>query len=42
MSHIAVVYYSGYGHTKRMAEAVADGANAQLYAINAEVNLSES
>ncbi len=42
MSHVAVVYYSGYGHTKRMAEAVADGANAQLYAIDAEGNLSES
>jgi flavodoxin len=29
MSHIAVVYHSGYGHTKRMAESVAAGAMAQ-------------
>lgn len=42
MSQIAVVYHSGYGHTKRMAEAVAAGANATLYAIDAEGNLSES
>jgi N-acylglucosamine-6-phosphate 2-epimerase len=27
MSHIAVVYHSGYGHTKRMAEAVNAGAD---------------
>jgi multimeric flavodoxin WrbA len=42
MSHIAVVYHSGYGHTKRMAEAVAAGANATLYAIDAEGNLTDS
>ncbi len=28
MSHIAVVYHSGYGHTKRMAESVAAGAGS--------------
>jgi NAD(P)H dehydrogenase (quinone) len=42
MSDIVVVYHSGYGHTKRMAEAVAEGAGAQLIAINAEGALSEA
>lgn len=42
MSKIAIVYHSGYGHTKRMAEAVAAGANAKLYPIDSEGNLSES
>ena len=42
MSKIAVVFHSGYGHTKRMAEAVADGAAAELVAIDAEGNLSDA
>jgi multimeric flavodoxin WrbA len=42
MSHIAVVYHSGYGHTKRMAESVAAGAGATLVAIDAAGNLSDS
>ena len=42
MSHIAVVYHSGYGHTKRMAESVAAGAGATLVAIDAEGTLSDS
>ena len=42
MSHIAVVYHSGYGHTKRMAESIAAGAGATLVAIDAEGNLSDS
>jgi len=42
MSKIAVVFHSGYGHTKRMAEAVAAGAAAELIAIDAEGNLSEA
>ena len=37
----AVVYHSGYGHTKRMAEAVAEGAAASLIAIDAEGNIPE-
>ena len=41
MSLIAVVYHSGYGHTQRMAQAVADGADAQLVAIDADGNLPE-
>ncbi len=40
-SSIVVVYHSGYGHTHRMAEAVAKGAGAALHAIDAEGNLSE-
>ena len=38
---IIVVYYSGYGHTKRMAEAVAEGAGATLLPVDAEGNLPE-
>jgi len=38
----AVVYHSGYGHTKRLAEAVAAGAAASLIAIDAEGNISEN
>ena len=41
MTRIAVVYHSGYGHTQRLAQAVADGANAQLIAIDADGNLPE-
>jgi len=39
--NIVVVYHSGYGHTRRMAEAVAEGAEATLHAIDAEGNLPE-
>ncbi len=38
---IIVVFHSGYGHTKRMAEAVANGAGASLLPIDAEGNLPE-
>ncbi|MEG1065077.1 MAG: NADPH-dependent FMN reductase, partial [Comamonas sp.] len=41
MSNIVVVYHSGYGHTQRMAQSVAQGAGAQLLAIDAEGNLPE-
>lgn len=41
MTKIAVVFHSGYGHTLRMAQAVADGAGAELVAIDAEGNLPE-
>ena len=37
----AVVYHSGYGHTQRMAAAVADGAGAALVAIDADGNLTD-
>ncbi|TNF52452.1 MAG: flavodoxin family protein [Burkholderiales bacterium] len=39
MADIVVVYHSGYGHTQRMAQAVADGAGAELLAIDADGNL---
>ena len=37
----AVVYRSGYGHTRRMAEAVAEGAAGLLIAIDADGNIPE-
>jgi NAD(P)H dehydrogenase (quinone) len=36
-----VVYHSGYGHTQRMAQAVAEGAGAQIVAIDPEGNLPD-
>lgn len=36
---IVVVYFSGYGHTRRMAEAVAQGAGASLLEVDQEGNL---
>jgi NAD(P)H dehydrogenase (quinone) len=41
MSKVVVVYHSGYGHTQRMAQAVAQGADAELLAIDAEGNLPD-
>ena len=41
MAKISVVYHSGYGHTKRTAEAVAEGAGADLIVIDADGNLPE-
>jgi NAD(P)H dehydrogenase (quinone) len=40
MPNIAIVYHSGYGHTQRMAQAVAEGAGGQLIAIDADGNLA--
>lgn len=42
MSNIIVIYHSGYGHTKRMAEAVAQGAAAQLIAIDANGDIGDA
>jgi len=39
MSKVIVVYHSGYGHTQRMAQSVAEGAGAELLAIDADGNL---
>ena len=39
MSKVVVVFHSGYGHTQRMAQEVARGADAELLAIDAEGNL---
>jgi len=41
MAQVVVVFHSGYGHTQRMAQSVADGANAELLAIDADGNLPE-
>ena len=41
MSKIAVVFHSGYGHTLRLAQSVAEGAGAQLIPIDAEGNITE-
>ena len=39
MAKVAVVFHSGYGHTLRMAQSVAEGAGAELVAIDADGNL---
>ncbi|WP_174909794.1 flavodoxin family protein [Burkholderia diffusa] len=36
-----VVYHSGYGHTERMATAVAEGAGGVLVAIDADGNIAQ-
>jgi multimeric flavodoxin WrbA len=41
MSKIVIVYHSGYGHTKKVAESVAEGSAGTLLAIDAEGNLPE-
>jgi multimeric flavodoxin WrbA len=41
MSKIVIVFHSGYGHTKKIAEAVAEGSGGALLAIDAEGNLPE-
>ncbi|WP_028312819.1 NAD(P)H-dependent oxidoreductase [Derxia gummosa] len=47
MASIAVVYFSGYGHTKKVAEAVAagaaqvEGAKVDVVAVDAEGNVSD-
>jgi multimeric flavodoxin WrbA len=41
MSKIVIVYHSGYGHTRKVAEAVAEGSGGALLAIDAEGNLPE-
>ena len=37
--HIVIVFHSGYGHTRKVAEAVAEGSGGTLLAIDAEGNL---
>jgi len=41
MANVVVVYHSGYGHTQFIAQAVAQGADAQLLPIDADGNLPE-
>ena len=47
MTKVAIVYHSGYGHTKKQAEAVHAGAaaanaEAELIAIDAEGNITDA
>jgi NAD(P)H dehydrogenase (quinone) len=42
MVKVAVIYYSGYGHTAKQAQAAANGAGASLIAIDAEGNITEA
>ena len=39
--NIVIVYHSGYGHTAKVAEAVAQGSGGTLLRIDAEGNLPE-
>ncbi len=41
MSKMVVVFHSGYGHTKKLAESVAAGAGAEVVAIDAEGHVDE-
>jgi len=41
MPNVVVVYHSGYGHTQFIAQAVAQGADAQLLPIDADGNPPE-
>ncbi|MEL7630006.1 flavodoxin family protein [Pectobacterium aroidearum] len=41
MTNVAVVYFSGYGHTRRIAEDVAEGADAILVAIDDDGHVDE-
>jgi len=38
---IVIVYHSGYGHTTKVAQAVAEGSGAKLIAIDADGNLPD-
>lgn len=42
MKKTVVVFHSGYGHTTRMAHAVAEGARASLIVIDADGNIQET
>ena len=41
MANVVVVFHSGYGHTLRMAQSVAEGAGAELVAIDADGDVSD-
>ncbi|QKJ87194.1 flavodoxin family protein [Paramixta manurensis] len=41
MTKAVVIYYSGYGHTQHVAQYVAEGAHAQLIAIDNNGEISE-
>jgi NAD(P)H dehydrogenase (quinone) len=41
MAKVAVVFHSGYGHTQRVAQFVAEGAGAELITIDANGDITE-
>jgi NAD(P)H dehydrogenase (quinone) len=41
MGRIVIVYHSGYGHTRKVAEAVARGSGGELMAIDPDGNLPQ-
>lgn len=42
MTKTVVIYHSGYGHTQRVAQFVAEGANATVIAIDADGNITDA
>ena len=42
MTKTVVVYHSGYGHTQRVAQFVAEGAKATVIAIDADGNITDT
>jgi NAD(P)H dehydrogenase (quinone) len=42
MTQTVVVYHSGYGHTQRVAQFVAEGAKATIVAIDADGNITDA
>ncbi|WP_298282193.1 flavodoxin family protein [Acidocella sp.] len=42
MTDTVIVYYSGYGHTAKVAERVAKGAHAALIAVDANGDITEA
>ncbi|MBK5436555.1 flavodoxin family protein [Pseudomonas sp. TH32] len=41
MTNTVVVFFSGYGHTRRVAETVAEGAGARLLEVDEQGNIPE-
>lgn len=39
--HIVIVYHSGYGHTRKVAESVAEGSGGTLLAIDADGHIPD-
>ncbi len=42
MTKTVVIFHSGYGHTQRVAQFVAEGADAQLITIDADGNITDA
>lgn len=41
MSQVSVIFHSGYGHTKKVAEVITEGANAKLIEISSEGEITD-